>query len=78
MNYHWEIDLIIPDVWIATMSSSSLLLTSLSEEQERENREKFLPSLSSVVDIPVTVLDVWNQETYLEIDGFCLDGGVLL
>ena len=22
MNYHWDVDLIIPDVWIATMSVS--------------------------------------------------------
>ena len=65
--------MIITDFWIATMSSSS---TSSEEEQEREKGEKPPSSSSSIVDILVMVSDVCNQETYLKIDGFGLDGGV--
>ena len=60
-NYHWDIDLIIPDVWIAAMLS-----TSSSAEQERGKGKKSLWSLSFVVNILVTVSEVWNQETHLK------------
>ena len=51
---------------------------SLEEEQEREKGEKLLSYLSSVIEILVTVLEVCNQETYLEIYRFGFDGGVSL
>ena len=56
------------------MSLSSL--TFSEEEHEREKGDKLLSSSSSVVKILVTLLDVWNQETYMKINGFVLDGGV--
>ena len=62
-NYQWEIDINITDVWIATMSS---LPTLSSEEQERDKGKILSSSLSSGVEILVTVSDVWNQEMYLK------------